>query len=93
METVSTFSKDTMCYLEEQKIVHRDVSLRNFLARQGDEHKYFVKVSDFGMSRITDTGYYKTDDKTMPVKWTAPEALEYGRFTSKADVWSFGVLF
>ena len=30
--------------------------------------------------------------KQIPVKWTAPEALNFGRYTSLCDVWSYGVL-
>src|SRR4051794_33596128 len=79
-------------FLEENKIVHRDISLRNFLVRHQDEEPYFVKVSDFGLSRTMDSEYYKENESTLPVKWTAPESLQYNKFTIKGDVWSFGIM-
>jgi hypothetical protein len=37
----------------------------------------FVAICSFGLSRMlgSDKTYYRTNDRTMPVKWTAPEAL------------------
>ena len=80
-----------MAYLEENHVIHRDLSLRNILISKQPDGRYIAKVSDFGLSRIAEKGYYKTDDKTMPVKWSAIEAIEYGNFTMKSDVWSFGI--
>ncbi|XP_044059106.1 tyrosine-protein kinase Fes/Fps isoform X2 [Siniperca chuatsi] len=79
-----------MEYLESKKCIHRDLAARNCLVT---EHN-LVKISDFGMSRQQDDGVYSTDGglRQIPVKWTAPEALNYGRYTTESDVWSFGVL-
>jgi len=84
-----------MLYLEGQGIVHRDLALRNLLVgTRGDKYERFVvKVADFGLSRATNHGYYKSDSKTIPIKWSALEILLYDSYTytSKCDVWSFGV--
>lgn len=79
-------------YLEEQKIIHRDLAARNLLAAKGDERHYVtVKVADFGLSREVERGYYKSDTRIMPYKWCPPESIQYGTFTTKSDVWAFGV--
>uniref|UniRef100_A0A3Q3IND1 Tyrosine-protein kinase n=1 Tax=Monopterus albus TaxID=43700 RepID=A0A3Q3IND1_MONAL len=79
-----------MMYLESKKCIHRDLAARNCLVAENN----VVKISDFGMSRQQDDGVYSAEGglKQVPVKWTAPEALNYGRFTTESDVWSFGVL-
>jgi len=73
-----------MVYLHEKGIVHRDLALRNLLVTQSDQQgtKYIVKISDFGMARtMMDKEYYKTESKTIPVRWCSPEALQFGKFT------------
>uniref|UniRef100_A0A672HNW4 Tyrosine-protein kinase n=1 Tax=Salarias fasciatus TaxID=181472 RepID=A0A672HNW4_SALFA len=79
-----------MEYLASKKCIHRDLAARNCLVAE----QHVVKISDFGMSRQQDDGVYCTEGglRQVPVKWTAPEALNYGRFTTESDVWSFGVL-
>lgn len=58
-----------MVYLESQKIIHRDLALRNLLVTEN----LVVKISDFGLSR--QISYYKSDSKEIPIKWSAPEGI------------------
>ncbi len=53
-----------------------------------------MKVSDFGLSRAAGGGnYYKKDGLDgIPIKWTAPEVLEYGKYSAKSDIWSYGIV-
>uniref|UniRef100_A0A7N8XUQ4 Tyrosine-protein kinase n=1 Tax=Mastacembelus armatus TaxID=205130 RepID=A0A7N8XUQ4_9TELE len=51
------------------------------------------KIADFGLARvIEDDEYTAREGAKFPIKWTAPEAINYGSFTIKSDMWSFGVL-
>ena len=50
-----------------------------------------TQLKDFGMARSLKSEYYKTDDAVFPVKWSAPEVLNYGKFSPESDCWSFGI--
>src|SRR5690242_13889786 len=74
----------------------RDIAARNCLltTKTGGRDQRVVKIADFGMARdIYRADYYRKGGKAMlPVKWMPPEAFLDGIFTSKTDVWSYGVL-
>lgn len=81
-----------MAYLESQNYIHRDLAARNVLV---GEHNVY-KVADFGLARVfkveNEKVYEPRTETKLPVKWTAPEAIRYNRFSIKSDVWSFGIL-
>nr|XP_061783717.1 tyrosine-protein kinase ITK/TSK-like isoform X2 [Nerophis lumbriciformis] len=78
-----------MAYLEMSNFIHRDLAARNCLV----SNEYVVKLSDFGMTRyVLDDQYTSSLCSKFPVKWSAPEVIRYCKFSSKSDIWSFGVL-
>ncbi|KPP57200.1 hypothetical protein Z043_125100 [Scleropages formosus] len=78
-----------MAYLESQQYLHRDLAARNCLV----DSQGTVKVTDFGLSRyVLDDEYTSSAGSKFPVRWSPPEVLLYCKFSSKSDVWAFGVL-
>ncbi|XP_028855694.1 ephrin type-B receptor 3-like isoform X6 [Denticeps clupeoides] len=82
-----------MKYLSDMNYVHRDLAARNILVNSN----LVCKVSDFGLSRFleddpTDPTYTSSLGGKIPIRWTAPEAIAYRKFTSASDVWSYGIV-
>ncbi|XP_011614833.1 ephrin type-A receptor 4-like [Takifugu rubripes] len=89
-----------MKYLSDMSYVHRDLAARNILVNSN----LVCKVSDFGLSRVLEddpeaayttrenTGTYLSPGGKIPIRWTAPEAIAYRKFTTASDVWSYGIV-
>nr|XP_022295663.1 uncharacterized protein LOC111105594 [Crassostrea virginica] len=80
-------------YLEQNKFIHRDIAARNCLLTEKGPNRV-AKIGDFGMARdVLRTNYYRKNGRAMvPVKWMPPESFLDGIFTSKTDVWAYGVV-
>jgi len=80
-----------MAYLESKNYSHRDLAARNILMARGN----IAKIADFGLSKMLDDPeaiYQAGENAKFPIKWTAPEAIEFLKFGIKSDVWAFGVV-
>ena len=97
-KTSSTYSRMNkiilqMCiglnYLHLNQVIHRDVACRNFLL-DADQRVY---ISDFGMSRmlVSLDAVQSTAAQEGPIRWMAPESLGEKMYSTKSDVYMFGI--
>ncbi|XP_006030551.1 tyrosine-protein kinase HCK isoform X2 [Alligator sinensis] len=77
-----------MAFIEKRNYIHRDLRAANILVSA----TLVCKIADFGLARVIEDEYLAREGAKFPIKWTAPEAINYGSFTIKSDVWSFGIL-
>ncbi|XP_055995530.1 tyrosine-protein kinase JAK2-like isoform X1 [Ostrea edulis] len=80
-----------MEYLTDMKVFHCDLAARNILLTKD----YTAKIADFGLSKLmtSDKDYYtRKGQEVIPLQWCAPEVIGKTKYSSKTDVWSFGVV-
>jgi len=77
------------CGVPGKEVIHRDLAARNILLRNG-----VAVITDFGLSRVKASvdDYQRTETNVGPVKWMSPESLFERKYSTKSDVFSFGVV-
>eukprot|EP00043_Microstomoeca_roanoka_P011027 m.104163 g.104163 ORF g.104163 m.104163 type:complete len:813 (-) comp15067_c4_seq2:148-2586(-) len=75
-----------MCFISSKGAIHRDLACRNILVTLN----FTCKITDFGLAR--NEAYYTSTTQALPIRWSAPETLNDGMFSTASDVWSFGVV-
>ncbi|XP_029448671.1 inactive tyrosine-protein kinase 7 isoform X2 [Rhinatrema bivittatum] len=96
-QPISTKQKVSICtqvalgmeHLSNSRFVHKDLAARNCLVSAQRQ----VKVSALSLSKdVYNSEYYHFHQAWIPLRWMPPEAVLEDEFSTKSDVWSFGVL-
>jgi serine/threonine-protein kinase len=79
---------DALHYAHGQKVVHRDIKPANILYHDVSDA---LKITDFGIARLTDTSRTKTGIILGTPSYMSPEQLSAAAVTGKSDIYSLGV--
>jgi len=78
-----------VAYMHSEGVVHRDLKPENLLYHSSDEDSK-IMISDFGLSKMEDSGIMATACGTPG--YVAPEVLAQKPYGKAVDVWSIGVI-
>ncbi|XP_025108033.1 plexin-A2-like isoform X2 [Pomacea canaliculata] len=82
---------DGMAYLQEVKVVHRNLAARNCIVTE----ERCVRLTDYGVTgTLFPQQHYVSEDGCAQglLRWMAPESVINFQFSSKSDIWSFGIV-
>ncbi|XP_070557265.1 fibroblast growth factor receptor 4-like [Ptychodera flava] len=79
-----------MSFIASKQCTHRDLAARNVLVG----HERCCKISDFGLARRVSDSFVeqRTTQMRLPVRWMALESLLSSTYTTKSDIWSYGIV-
>jgi serine/threonine-protein kinase len=80
---------DALDFAHKQSVVHRDIKPANVMFDPGENT---VKVTDFGIARITDSSKTKTGMVLGTPSYMSPEQLSGAKVDGRADLFSLGVM-
>nr|XP_006817551.1 PREDICTED: muscle, skeletal receptor tyrosine-protein kinase-like [Saccoglossus kowalevskii] len=80
-----------MTYLAQSEIIHGDLSSLSIHVTENDGVKK-CKISDIGKKSGQRGNLDSYGKKRLPIRWMSPESMREGEYTTKSDVWSFGVV-
>jgi len=90
---VWTFAKRVLrglSLMHSLNIVHKDLKMDNIFVKHNGQTGVY-SIGDFGLSEVLAPGAYATMLAGTPI-YLAPEVLNYSGYTTKADIWSLGVI-
>ena len=79
---------DALAYAQIQNVVHRDIKPANMMYEPGSDT---LKVTDFGIARITDSSKTKTGMVLGTPSYMSPEQLAGKKIDGRSDLFSLGV--
>jgi CHASE2 domain-containing sensor protein len=80
---------DALSYAHENHVVHRDIKPANIMYEPESDQ---VKVTDFGIARITDSSKTKTGMVLGTPSYMSPEQLAGKKIDGRSDLFSLGVM-
>ncbi|HSG24386.1 MAG TPA: serine/threonine-protein kinase, partial [Azonexus sp.] len=80
---------DALDYAHSQRVVHRDIKPANIMYEAASDQ---VKVTDFGIARITDTSRTKTGMVLGTPAYMSPEQITGRKVDGRSDLYSLGVM-
>ena len=80
---------EALAYAHKQNVVHRDIKPANIMYEQASDT---VKVTDFGIARITDSSKTKTGLVLGTPSFMSPEQLAGKKVDGRSDLYSLGVM-
>ena len=87
---MTAIAADALDYAHSQNVIHRDIKPANIMFNP-DENK--IKITDFGIARISDSSRTKTGMVLGTPSYMSPEQVAGKKIDGRSDLFSLGIMF